>query len=96
MSTTTHNRGDAMNRLYRKRWFMPSFSLFLGALFLLAFWIGDQPGQGVGALGVMAVMAAVFYFGAAARRRSPASAVPLATSDGSGSTSTPRHWPARS
>lgn len=30
MSTTTHQRGDAMSRLYRTRWFMPAFSLFLG------------------------------------------------------------------
>lgn len=30
--STTHDRGDAMSRLYRTRWFMPAFSLFLGAV----------------------------------------------------------------
>ena len=30
MSTTTHSRGSALSRLYRTRWFMPSFALFIG------------------------------------------------------------------
>jgi hypothetical protein len=64
MSTTTHHRGDAMSRLYRTRWFMPAFSLFLGALMLGAFWIGDDLGLGLGSLGLMAFVAALFYFGA--------------------------------
>jgi hypothetical protein len=63
MSTTTHNRGDTMSRLYRKRWFMPAFALFLGVLFLIAFWIGDEPGEGVASLGVMTLTGALFYFG---------------------------------
>jgi hypothetical protein len=52
-----------MNRLYRTRWFMPSFSLFLGALMLGAFWIGGDLGQGLSAAAVMLVVAALFYFG---------------------------------
>ena len=64
MSTTTPNRPDPMSRLYRTRWFMPAFSLFLGALMFVAFWIGDNPGQGAAAAAVMAVVAEVFFFGA--------------------------------
>ena len=64
MSTTTPNRPDPMSRLYRTRWFMPAFSVFLGALMFVAFWIGDNPGQGAAAAAVMAVVAAVFFFGA--------------------------------
>jgi hypothetical protein len=63
MSTTTNSRDDAVKRLYRTRWFMPAFSLFLGALICGAYWIGDEPGLGAGALALMAVLAAVFYFG---------------------------------
>ena len=64
MSTTTPKRSDPMNRLYRTRWFMPAFSLFLGALMFVAFWIGDNPGQGAAAAAVMAVRAAGFFLGA--------------------------------
>ena len=64
MSTTTPKRPDPMNRLYRTRWFMPAFSLFLGALMFVAFWIGDNPGEGAAAAAVMVVVAAVFFFGA--------------------------------
>jgi hypothetical protein len=53
-----------MSRLYRTRWFMPAFSLLLGALMLGALWIGGEPGQGVGAAGVMVLVAALFFFGA--------------------------------
>ena len=64
MSTTTSGRGDAMSRLYRTRWFMPSFALFLGLVMLGAFWIGDNPTDGLLSFGVMAVVAALFFFGA--------------------------------
>jgi hypothetical protein len=65
MSTTTaRNQPDPMSRLYRTRWFMPAFALFLGVLIFGAYWIGDKPGLGAGAFGVMAVMAAIFWFGA--------------------------------
>jgi hypothetical protein len=54
----------AANRpYYRRRWWMPAFSVFLGLLMLGAFWIGGDPGQGAGALGVMVVLGAVFLFG---------------------------------
>ena len=63
MSTTTPNHTDPMRRLYRTRWFMPAFSLFLGALMLVAFWVGGNPADGAFAAGVMAFVAALFYFG---------------------------------
>jgi len=64
MSTTTNPRDDTVKRLYRTRWFMPAFALLIGAVMLAAFWIGGNLGQGLGALGVMAAVAALFYFGA--------------------------------
>ena len=60
MSTTTPNRPDPMSRVYRTRWFMPAFALFLGVLIFAAYWIGDKPGVGASAFGVMAVLAAIF------------------------------------
>jgi hypothetical protein len=63
MSTTTPKRTDPVNRLYRTRWFMPVFSLVLGAVMFVALWIGGQPGTGAGAAGVMVAVAALFYFG---------------------------------
>ena len=45
------------------RWWMPLFSLGLGAIMFAAFAIGGSAGDGVFAFGVMAVLAAVFAFG---------------------------------
>ena len=45
------------------RWWMPLFSLFLGAIMFAAFAIGGSAGDGVFAFGVMAVLAAVFAIG---------------------------------
>jgi hypothetical protein len=53
-----------MNRLYKTRWFMPSFALFIGVVMLGAFWIGDNLVQGLASFGIMAFVAALFYFGA--------------------------------
>jgi hypothetical protein len=64
MSTTTHSGDSAVSRLHKTRWFMPSFALFIGLVMLGAFWIGDDLGQGLASLGIMAFVAAVFYFGA--------------------------------
>ena len=64
MSTMTPRRGDAVSRLYKTRWFMPSFALFIGLVMLGAFWIGDNVVQGLASLGIMAFVAALFYFGA--------------------------------
>jgi len=50
-------------RYYRSRWWMPAFSLFLGLLMLAAFWIGGSLADGLVALGVMAALGAVFFFG---------------------------------
>ena len=64
MSTTNPERTDPMSRLYRTRWFLPAFALFLGVVIFGAYAIGDQAGLGAGAFGVMALMAAIFWFGA--------------------------------
>ena len=62
MSTTTHKRDDTAPPDPHAR-FLPSFSLFIGAVMLGAFWIGGDLGQGLFSLGVMAFVAALFYFG---------------------------------
>jgi hypothetical protein len=49
--------------LFRSRWWMPSFCLFLGALMFAAFAIGGEPGQGAISFGIMALLGAVFLFG---------------------------------
>jgi hypothetical protein len=51
------------HEFWRSRWWMPSFSLFLGALMFGAFAIGGDTGQGAISFGLMAVLAAVFAFG---------------------------------
>ncbi len=48
---------------WRSRWWMPLFSLALGAVMLVAFAIGDDVEQGVISFGVMAAVAALFLFG---------------------------------
>ena len=45
------------------RWWMPLFSLGLGAIMFAAFAIGGSADDGVFAFGVMAVLAAVFALG---------------------------------
>lgn len=50
--------------LYRNRWWMPAFSLFLGALMLVAFWIGDSITEGLVSFAIMAALAAgILVFG---------------------------------
>ncbi len=49
--------------LTRTRWWLPLFSLFLGLLMLAAFWIGDDLGMGLFALGVMAGAGLLFLVG---------------------------------
>ena len=48
---------------WHSRWWMPLFSLALGAAMFVAFTIGDDPGGGVFSFGVMAAVAALFFFG---------------------------------
>jgi hypothetical protein len=48
---------------WRSRWWMPSFSLFLGTLVLAAFWIGGSLEDGIYGFLVMAAVAALFLFG---------------------------------
>jgi hypothetical protein len=56
-------RTTASRPIYRSRWWLPSFSLSLGLIMLVAFWIGDKPGDGLVALGIMAAVGALFLFG---------------------------------
>ena len=51
------------NPLYRNRWWMPVFSLFLGTLMLVAFWIGDSISEGLVSFGIMAALAVFLVFG---------------------------------
>ena len=48
---------------WRSKWWMPGFSLFLGALILGAFWIGGDPWEGLWGFLVMAALGALFLFG---------------------------------
>ncbi len=47
----------------RTRWFLPLFSVALGVAFLVAFWLGDNRGEGLFALGLMSAIGAVLYLG---------------------------------
>jgi hypothetical protein len=49
--------------LWRSRWWMPLSSLALGAAMFGAFAIGGDTGQGALSFGVMAAVAALFWFG---------------------------------
>jgi hypothetical protein len=53
-----------MNSVFRSRWWIPGFSLFLGVLILGASWIGGSLATGLGGFAVMAgVGVATFLFG---------------------------------
>ena len=52
------------DRIFRSRWWLPAFSLALGAVMFAAFAIGGDTAGGVQSFGVMAVVAALFAFGA--------------------------------
>lgn len=52
-----------MRAMTRTSWFLPMFSVGLGVAFLVAFWIGGQPGSGLWALGVMLVFALLIAAG---------------------------------
>jgi hypothetical protein len=58
METTMRDK-----QFWRSRWSLPLRLLALGAAMFGAFAIGDKPGDGVFAFGVMAALAAVFLFG---------------------------------
>jgi drug/metabolite transporter (DMT)-like permease len=48
---------------WRSRWWMPLFSLALGGMMFAAYASGGDAGEGVFAFGVMAAVAALFFFG---------------------------------
>ena len=64
MSTTTPDRPDNVNRLYRTRWFMPAFCVLVAALIFVAFAIGGDAASGAYSAAVLLFVGAVFYFGA--------------------------------
>ena len=45
------------------KWFLPAFTLFLGALVFAAYWIGGNFEDGAASFGLLAVVAAVLLFG---------------------------------
>lgn len=45
------------------KWFLPGFAVLLGGACFAAFWVGDEPRQGVFAFGVMVAVAAVVLLG---------------------------------
>jgi hypothetical protein len=49
--------------IHRRRWWMPAISVAIGLAMLGAYWIGDDLGAGLGALGVMTAVGALFFFG---------------------------------
>jgi hypothetical protein len=60
----TASRSSQDNRpWWRSRWWMPAFSLFLGALVLAAMWIGGERDDGLRSLVIFVLLAAVFAFG---------------------------------
>lgn len=63
MWTAEGEMTDRLRRATRSRWWMPLFSLGLGVLMLIAFWIGGAPWMGVAGLGLMAALGAIFLFG---------------------------------
>ena len=56
-------RTTADRPIYRSRWWLPGFSLSIGLIMLAAFWIGDNPGDGLISLGIMTALGALFLFG---------------------------------
>ena len=60
---STNNPDNAMNRLYRTRWFMPAFCVLLAAVMFAAFAIGGDTASGATSAGVLLLVGAVFYFG---------------------------------
>lgn len=48
---------------WRSKWWMPLFALLLGGLVFAAMAVGGNPADGLKSFGVMAAVAALFYFG---------------------------------
>ena len=47
-----------MTTVTKTSWFLPLFSVALGVACLVAFWLGDNPGEGLFALGLMTALGA--------------------------------------
>jgi hypothetical protein len=51
---------DCSRGVTRSKWFLPSFSLFLGLVVLGASWLGGHPGEGVVSLAILAAFGLFF------------------------------------
>ena len=63
MSTAMSDPKPARRPFWRSRWWMPAFSLGLGALVMAAIWIGGDRDGGLKAFAVFVAVAALFAFG---------------------------------
>ena len=70
----------------RSRWWVPLYSLGLGAIVFAAFALGGNAADGARAFAPFVIVAAASWFGVRARTRSAASGAPAATSGGRRST----------
>ncbi len=52
-----------MTAVHKTKWFLPSFSVAMGLVFLVALWVGGERQGGVEALVLMSVLALVFLVG---------------------------------
>jgi hypothetical protein len=59
----TTDTPESKNGIFRSRWFVPVFSVAMGAVMLAAMWIGGHPRDGLGALGLMTGLGLVFLLG---------------------------------
>lgn len=50
-------------RITRSRWFLPLFAVALGVVMFAAQWIGGDPVDGLGSLGIMSAFGALVLFG---------------------------------
>ena len=82
-----------MRRVFRSRWWMPSFCVALGLAVLAASWAGDDLRGGIWGLAMMTALGAVFLFGGRSETLSGLGS-PAATSAGRRSTCAPPLPPA--
>ena len=52
-------------QMSKSRWFLPGFAAILGAVFLVAQWVGGDPFGGLVSLAIMCVFGALIFFGGA-------------------------------
>ena len=62
-TATSDGKGRRMHTLWRSRWTLPVFSLFLGAAMLAAMWVGGSLRDGLYSFAVMAGVALILLLG---------------------------------